>query len=246
MDRYGIEGVLLPPCQVLSSRCENQYLCSDAVLSEFFLLIYRYPQRFSTFTGYNAHDIKGSLLWMEEAVRRYRVKGLYVSGAASIPLLDRRMYPAYSKCDELRVPVTIRLDREVASAASWPALEDVRTLAGDFPELTVVAACGSWPSLDGLRRLLETRENVYVALDANPGNYVERQAPGFLNSELGKNRCMWGSNGCDWDVALSQLDTLGLEQDTLIRFARENAIAIFDLAQQEKPYIETAEPLTAE
>jgi predicted TIM-barrel fold metal-dependent hydrolase len=246
MDRHGIERILLPPCPVLSSRCERQYLCGEAVLSEFFELMNQHPQRFSAFTGYNAHDIRGSLLWMQQAVEKHYVQGLCVSAAASVSLLDRRMYPAYSKCVELQVPVVIHGDHELAWADHWPILEEVSTLAGDFPDLIVVAAVGCWPPLREIRSRLESHENIYVALDANPRRDLVPEISDFLNGELGKRRCLWGSNGCRWDTAMSHLRSLQLESDARSRFERENGLAVFNFQQQQRPRLEADFTLTAE
>ena len=245
MDQFGIDRVLLTPCQVDPSRCDRQYLCDDALLSEFVQLVHTYPQRFSALAGYNPFDVSDSVRRMEEAVTKQAVRGFYVS-SATLPLLDRRMYPAYAKCAELGVPIMIHADPGLAWAESWPMLEDIRTIATDLPELRAVAACVCWPGVSAARRMLEQQENIYLAVDANPRRDLAEEVSEFLNSELGRSRCVWGSNGCGWRTAIADLDKLKLSDQARARFTRENAVALFGLAEQNSPQIEVNFVLTGE
>lgn len=244
MDRYGIERTLLTPCQVLPDRCDRPSLCADSLLSEHLHLVREYPSRFSVLAGYNAHEISDSLRTIEQAIGKHDVKGLYVPGDG-VPRHDRRMYPAYAKCAELRVPIVIA-DDEFRPAASRQVLKDVSVLAGDFPELTVVAACGRWPGIEAAHSSLETHENVFLAMPANARAEQVCEIRGFLNSDLGSTRCVWGSNGEGWNVALAHLGELGLEEQALSRFASENAMRIFALQTQRRPQPEVDFVLMAE
>jgi hypothetical protein len=245
MERYGIDRVLLTPCRIEPGLCDRQYLCDEAVLTDMLHDINAYPQRFSGLAGYNPFDMVASLRRLGRSLRERDLKGLYVhTGAAA--LLDRRMYPAFAICAELQSPVMVHSDQSLAWAGNWPLLIDVNLLATDFPELRIVVACVCWPQIDELRRLLEHHENVYVALDANPRRDLRAQAAEFLSSDLGLSRCLWGSNGCCWDVAVTRLDELNLAPAVRTRFSRENAVAVYGLEQQTTPKLPTDLVLTAE
>ncbi len=245
MDRHGIDRVLLTPCQTSSSRCDREYLCTDAVLSDLLQQVHIHPGRFSTLLGYNAADIGGSLLRMDEAITRHDVKGLFLS-SGQMPLLDRRMYPAYAKCTQLRIPGVIHTNHELAGSERSPTLNEVRAIASDFPELKIVVACGGWPAITDMQGALEEYDNIYFALDANVRHDLLPAASQFLNSELAATRCVWGSNHCGWQVAVAKLDALALSDGTRAQFARENAVVLFGLESQRRPQLEVEAVLTAE
>ena len=48
-----------------------------------------------------------------------------------------------------------------------------------------------------------------------------------MNSRLGRDRCLWGTNGLPWKESLKQLCNLGLKEDVTRKILRENAIELF-------------------
>jgi len=245
MDRYGIDRVLLTPCAVEANRCDRQYLCEEAMLSDLLQQVSRQPQRVSALVGFNPYDIADSLRRLQQAISDYDLKGLYVS-SGTVPLLDRRMYPAYAKCAELNVPVMFYADHSLAWTNEWPMLQEVGMIAADFPDLRVVAAFGCWPPLDEIWHLLERHDNMFFALDANPRRDLVARVANFLNGEPGRSHCLWGSNGCCWSEAVPRLNQLPLHAAVRECFARTNAIAVFDLHQQKPPQVEADLILTGE
>jgi len=59
--------------------------------------------------------------------------------------------------------------------------------------------------------------------------YLSPQIIQFINSRLGRDRCLWGTNGLPWKESLKQLCELGLREDVQRKIMRENAIELFRL-----------------
>jgi predicted TIM-barrel fold metal-dependent hydrolase len=59
--------------------------------------------------------------------------------------------------------------------------------------------------------------------------YLSPSTIQFINSRLGRDRCIWGTNGLPWKEDLKQLDDLGLKEDVKKKLLRDNAIELFKL-----------------
>ena len=46
---------------------------------------------------------------------------------------------------------------------------------------------------------------------------------------MGRDRCIWGTNGLPWKESLKQLCDLGLKEEVQRKVLRENAIELFKL-----------------
>jgi len=46
---------------------------------------------------------------------------------------------------------------------------------------------------------------------------------------MGRDRCIWGTNGLPWKESLEQLCDLGLKKEVQRKLLRENAIELFKL-----------------
>ena len=49
---------------------------------------------------------------------------------------------------------------------------------------------------------------------------------------MGRDRCVWGTNGLPWKESLKQLCALGLKEEVQKKLMRENAIELFKLNEQ--------------
>jgi len=59
--------------------------------------------------------------------------------------------------------------------------------------------------------------------------YLSPQIVQFINSRMGRDRCLWGTNGLPWKESLRQLCDLGLKEDVTRKILRENAVDLFKL-----------------
>ncbi len=86
----------------------------------------------------------------------------------------------------------------------------------DIPVSMQVGHCYKW-------------ENVWFGVDAWLPKYLAPQIIQFINSRLGRDRCLWGTNGLPWKESLKQLCELGLKAEVERKILRENAIELFKL-----------------
>jgi uncharacterized protein len=230
MDAAGIARVLVSQCKRWS--CERQWMCVDTRLDH----VLRYTDasaRYVGLAGYNPFDIAESLREIELAVTTHAFRGVYMHAASfSLPWIDPRMYPLFAKAAELGVPVLLQ---------SGPVRRaELDRLVADFPELPLVVAEPS-PDIAELTAIAEACENVSFALD--PAALVhllhqwtalavahDESHSNFL-ADVFEQRCMWGSNGLDWNDALRTVNSFPLLSETRESFLRRNAARVFALDQ---------------
>jgi predicted TIM-barrel fold metal-dependent hydrolase len=239
MNEASVEKVFITQCKMWSYRRKWMYM--DTQLEDVLQYTDRYPDRFLGLAGYDPFHIRESLAEIELAVKKHRFKGVYVHiYGFDIPLHDRKMYPLYAKCVELDVPVCVQVGHvleAMPSEGGRPIYLD--RIACDFPELKIVGAHTGWPWVEELISVCYKWDNVWFGVDAWMPKYLSPPILQFINSRLGRDRCLWGTNGLPWKESLRQLDELGLTPETSRKLLRENAIQLFKLG------VETVCPASA-
>lgn len=229
MDEAGVEKVFITQCKMWSHR--NHWMYMDTQLEEVLQYTRRYPDRFVGLAGYNPYRIAESLQEIERAVRQHGFRGVYVHiYGFDIPLHDRRMYPLYAKCVELDVPVSVQVGHVLEGMPSEhgrPLYLD-RILC-DFPTLKVVGAHTGWPWVEELLSVCYKWDTVWIGIDAWMPKYLKPELVQFMNSRLGQDRVLWGTNGLPWKQSLEQLRALGLKPEVYGKVVRENAVELFRL-----------------
>jgi predicted TIM-barrel fold metal-dependent hydrolase len=229
MDEAGVERVFIAQCKMWSYWRKWMYM--DTQLEEVLQYTQRYPDRFVGLAGYNPYRITESLREIEIAVRDYGFRGVYVHiYGFGIPIHDRKMYPLYAKCVELDIPVSLQVGHVLEAMPSdcgRPIYLD--RVACDFPELKIIGAHTGWPWVEELISVCYKWENVWMGIDAWMPKYLKPEIIQFINSRLGQDRCVWGTNGLPWKENLRQLDELGLKPEAKRKLLRENALKLFKL-----------------
>jgi len=131
---------------------------------------------------------------------------------------------------ELDVPVSMQVGHvleAMPSEGARPMFLD--RIACDFPELKMIGAHTGWPWVDELISVCYKWENIWFGVDAWGPKYLSPQIIQFISSRLGRDRCIWGTNGLPWKENLVQLDELGLKEDVKRKLIRDNAIELFKL-----------------
>jgi predicted TIM-barrel fold metal-dependent hydrolase len=73
--------------------------------------------------------------------------------------------------------------------------------------------------------------------------YLSPQIIQFINSRLGQDRCLWGTNGLSWKESLRQIEELGLKETVKQKLLRDNAIELFGLEKTAtEPHLRVAKP----
>ncbi|MBI3950597.1 MAG: amidohydrolase [Acidobacteria bacterium] len=233
MDDAGVERVFITQCKMWSYW--NKWMYMDTSLEEVAHYTRKYPERFVGLAGYNPFRIKESLQEMEVAVREYGFKGVYVHiYGFDIPLDDRKMYPLYGKCVELDIPVSMQVGHVLEAMPSEGGRPiHLDRVACDFPDLKIIGAHTGWPWVDELISVCYKWENVWFGVDAWMPRYLSPSIIQFINSRLGRDRCIWGTNGLPWKENLRQVDDLGLKDEVKKKLLRDNAIELFKLEKKE-------------
>ena len=231
MDEAGVEKVFITQCKMWSYRRKWMYM--DTQLEDVLQYTETYPDRFVGLAGYNPFQIKESLKEIEIAVTRHGFKGVYVHiYGFDIPLNDAKMYPLYAKCVELDVPVSMQVGHVLEAMPSdggRPMYLD--RIACDFPDLKMVGAHTGWPWVDELISVCYKWENIWFGVDAWLPKYLSPQIVQFINSRLGQDRSLWGTNGLPWNESLRQLCDLGLREEVTTKILRTNAINLFNIKE---------------
>jgi uncharacterized protein len=229
MDEAGVEKVFITQTKMWSYR--NHWMYMDTTIDEVAQYTTLYPDRFVGLAGYNPFRIKESLQEIELGVKQYGFKGVYVHiYGFDIPLSDAKMYPLFAKCVELDIPVSMQVGHVLEAMPSEhgrPIYLD--KIASDFPELKMIGAHTGWPWAAELISACYKWDNVYFGIDGWLPKYLAPEILHFMNSRMGMDRCVWGTNGLPWKASLDQMDQIGLKDDVKRKVLRDNTAQLFGL-----------------
>jgi uncharacterized protein len=230
MDEAGVEKVFITQCKMWSYR--NKWMYMDTKLEEVAQYTTRYPDRFVGLASYNPFRIKESLQELEEAIKVHGFKGVYIHiYGFDIPLHDAKMYPLYAKCVELNVPISMQVGHVLEAMPSEHARPIyLDRIASDFPELKIIGAHTGWPWVEELISVCYKWDNVYFGVDAWMPKYMKPEIIHYINSRMGQDRCLWGTNGLPWKESLNQWEEMGLKETTKRKLLRDNAAELFGLS----------------
>jgi hypothetical protein len=209
----------------------NHWMYMDTQLDDVAQYLRHSPDRFCGLAGYNPHRISESLAEIETAVRDYGFKGVYVHiYGFDIPFHHARMYPLYAKCVELDVPVSLQVGHVLEGMPSEHGRPmDLDRVACDFPTLKIIGAHTGWPWTDELMSLCYKWDNIWFGIDAWMPKYLGKEVVHFMDSRMGRDRVLWGTNGLPWKTSLDQLGDMGLKDETIEKITRTNAAELFGL-----------------
>ena len=229
MDEANVERVFITQTKMWSYR--NKWMYMDTSLEEVAQYTQRFPDRFVGLAGYNPFRIPESLKELEVAVKEYGFKGVYVHiYGFDIPLSDRKMYPLFAKCADLDIPISMQVGHVLEGMPSEHGRPiHLDQIASDFPTLKMVGAHTGWPWVEELISACYKWDNIYFGIDGWSPKYLKPEILHFINSRMGQDRCLWGTNGLPWKENLDQVDQLGLKDQAKRLLLRENAIRLFNL-----------------
>lgn len=147
---------------------------------------------------------KAAITELERCIKELGLMGLKFQQAAQgfFPN-DRRFYPLYDKCVELRIPVSFHTGTtglgagmpgghgvHLKYAMPIPYIDDV---AADFPELTIVMIHPAWPWHEDQIAVLLHKGNVYADLSGWAPKYFPEVIRREVNGRL-QDKFMFGSD----------------------------------------------------
>jgi predicted TIM-barrel fold metal-dependent hydrolase len=160
----------------------------------------KHPDRVIAFAGIDPRR-KGSVEFLEKCIKEWGLRRLKLHPAAGFFPNDRRFYPLYQKCADLKITVLFHSGPIIYPLRSQPAhpiyLDDV---AADFPDLTIIAAHMSHTWWQDLLAIAAVKPNIFVDIS---GWELEAMAhyEDFcrilkrFTDELGYDRILFGTDG---------------------------------------------------
>lgn len=200
-------------------------------------LVRQYPDRFIGIAGID--PLKGM-----DAVREIRrCHELGLRGVAirpfmfGIPPTHAKMYPIYSTCVELSLPIWFHLSINYSTQnmeVERPIHLDV--VAQDFPELKMIAGHGGWPWVAELTAVAWRNPNVYIDIASYLPEYLAMPGSGWetllnLGNSILQDRVLFGSTWLFMGQSIRQLADgvmeLPLKEAVKEKWLYHNAAALF-------------------
>lgn len=154
-----------------------------------------------------------------------------------LPLHHAKMYPIYSTCVELDIPIWLHLSINHSSKTmevERPIYLDI--VAQDFPDLKVIAGHGGWPWMDEMVAVAWRNPNVYIDISGYLPRYFHGPGSGwepllnFGNSIL-QDRVLFGSVWVLMGLSIKQLADgimdLPLKEEVKGKWLYDNAARLF-------------------
>ena len=174
-------------------------------------VVKQYPDKFIGFAGID--PLKGM-----DAVREIRrCYNLGLRGITcrpfmfGIPPTHAKMYPLYSTCVELDIPIWFHMSINYSTLTmevERPIYLDL--VAQDFPELKIIAGHGGWPWVNEMVAVAWRNPNIYIDIATYLPKYIGMKGTGweplihFGNSIL-QDRILFGSTWTAMGLTIKQL-----------------------------------------
>lgn len=200
-------------------------------------IVQEYPERFIGVAGID--PMKGMDAVRE--IRRCYERGL--KGVAMRPFMfgipphHRKMYPIYTVCSELDLPIWFHLSINYSTytmAVERPIYLDI--VAQDFPDLKMIAGHGGWPWIDEMIGVAWRNRNIYIDFASYMPRHMAKPGSGweplfhYGNSVL-QDRVLFGSTWMFMGLSIRELADqvleLPLKAETKRKWLYENAAALF-------------------
>jgi hypothetical protein len=189
------------------------------------------------FAGLAAVDVRKPIGAMRELRRCVEDRGF--KGLRVIPWLwetpptDRRYYPLLAACVELGVPFCTQVGhtgplRPSETGRPIPYIDQV---ALDFPELVIVGGHIGYPWTEEMVAVARKHPNVYIDTSAYTARRYPPELIEYMKTKGGREKVLFGTNYPMIlpEAALSDLDALGLDDETRELFLAGNARRVFSL-----------------
>ena len=215
----------------LEDKNRGDRMLMDPPFTDLLPYVEQYPDRFRCYYAINPWLMMDGVREMEMVVKEYGFIGAVTHCGSFAPFNDKIWFPFYAKCVELDIPVISQIGHFGERMPEWYVhplqVDDVAEL---FPELRIVAGHTGWPWCDDLIAVALKNSNVYIGMDAHMPKYWEASMVKYIDTR-GRDKCMWGT---DFSITphkrnLEQVAQLGLREETMRKFLRENAIRVYKL-----------------
>lgn len=195
----------------------------------------RYPGR--VFFGIEAdpNDIMKSIHRIRKAHAEYDIKAVSVFPAGTfpqVPIDAPLMYPLYSTCVELDIPIIVNAGiagPRVPSKCQHVELFD--QVCFDFPDLRIVMRHGAEPWQEHAVKLMLKWPGLHYMPSAFAPKYYPKEIVEYANTR-GADKVMYAGyfpSGLTLDRIFSEMPAVPFRDHVWPKFLRENAIRVFKL-----------------
>ncbi len=228
MDETGYDKVLISMPKIYSWK--EKKLAMDYNIDEVFETMKEYPDRLIGLAPYDPLNIAKSVADIERSVKEYGFKGVYSHTLGQdITPDDRRMYPCYSKCVELGIPLQLQVGHSLELLPSEPGRPIyLDRVALEFPDLTIIASHTGWPWCEELVAMAWKHPNVYMDISAHLPKYLDKSVVTFMTTR-GQNKVLFGTNSLGLKLCKGQLMEMEMKDEVKIKILRENAMRVYKL-----------------
>jgi predicted TIM-barrel fold metal-dependent hydrolase len=204
-------------------------------------IVKKYPDRFIGIAGID--PLKGM-----DAVREIRrsydlgLRGVAIRPfMAEIPPHHPKMYPIYSTCVELDMPIWFHLSINYSTntmEVERPIYLDI--VASDFPELKMIAGHGGWPWVNEMVAVAWRNPNIYIDIASYLPKYLGMPGSGWeplLNygNSILQDRILFGSTWLFMGASIKQLAdgvmALPLKETVKEKWLYHNAARLFGIEE---------------
>jgi len=202
-------------------------------------IVKRYPEKFIGIAGID--PLKGMDAVRE--IRRAHDLGLRGVGIRpfmfGIPPTHAKMYPIYSTCVELDIPIWFHLSINYSTnnmEVERPIHLDV--VAEDFPELKIIAGHGGWPWVAEMTAVAWRNPNIYIDIASYLPKYLAMPGSGWepllnLGNSILQDRVLFGSTWLFMGQTIRQLADgvreLPLKEEVKDKWLYRNAARLFGI-----------------
>jgi len=202
------------------------------------------PGRFIGFAGVDPYKGIHAIRELEYAVHELNLKGLNLPPFLhKLEPTDRRYYPLYVKCIELKVPVILHVGinffQETSMQYSHPKYLD--QIATDFPELQIIATHAGWPWIAEMTAVAWKHPNIYIDTAGQSPKYMALIDMGWgpllrLGNSLLQDRILFATRFplISYDRALEEFNQLPLKEEVKEKWLWKNASKLLKIEEKEK------------
>jgi len=202
-------------------------------------IVRQYPHKFIGFAGIDP-------LKKMEAVREIRrsydigLRGVAIRPFMfGIPPHHAKMYPIYSTCVELDIPIWFHLSINYSTntmEVERPIYLDI--VAQDFPDLKIIAGHGGWPWVNELVAVAWRNTNIYIDIASYIPKYLDMKGTGWeslihFGNTILQDRILFGSTWLFMGMSIKQLADgvmeLPLKEDVKKKWLYINATKLLGL-----------------
>jgi len=218
MDRWGIDKGLIG--------------CSDPLSAE---ALTKHPDRFIASSSADPNEGMAGIARLVKEHETYgtRAVGVFPAGCfPQVPINDKKMYPLYAKCVELKIPIFVcagipgpRLK------AACQHVELIDEVMFDFPDLVFVTRHGCEPWTELAVKLMLKWPGLHYSTSAFAPKYYPKNIIDYANTR-GADKIIYAGYfpmGLSIERIMTEMPNVGFKDEVWPKFLRTNALRVLGL-----------------